>query len=208
MGKRKKKNNINTQQQNTKEPITISVNDNTIFSAEEWQHIIANAIVEAEEIKAQKEEKLKQQKKDELQRQLESEKKLNIFKRIWLVTKRAFKLMFISKKEVTGDHTSITLLRGSMYSFWYIVEMIMYLFAGALLFSIPAHYISDAFEKLIWSAHPVVLLYSLMFFILARIFRIIKFEAEKIEDKNYLLALFASVTALISAVTAIISLFK
>ncbi len=59
-----------------------------------------------------------------------------------------------------------------------------------------------------WFQNVLYIMYGIIAFIFSRLFRMAGIEVEKIEDRNYLIGIFASVTSLISIVIAIIAVVK
>lgn len=55
---------------------------------------------------------------------------------------------------------------------------------------------------------PVWLIYGLVSFIFARIFRAASFEIDNMKDRQYLIAIFSSITSFLALIITIIALFK
>ena len=62
-------------------------------------------------------------------------------------------------------------------------------------------------EKKTFAFSLVPFLYAIIAFIFGRIFRIAKFEIEKMTDRNYMLSILSAVTALIAMILALVALF-
>ncbi len=206
MGRRKKKNS-NTQQQKPKEPLTLPVDAGAGFSAEEWQHIIANAIVEAEEIKARKEEEQKEKKQKEFREKLGYKEHscilMKFLNRIWVI----LHLLFIPKKDIEGDRASMALIGSLLHGFWSILSIASYSFSFLFLTMIPVDIFVYNPSKFDVADYIELACVFILLFVFGCIFRIAKHEVDKISDKNFLFSLFSSVIAIVSLIVAIIAIF-
>ena len=161
------------------------------ISKDEWQHIIANAIVEADEIKEKKEKEIKK---------AQSAKRKGF---------RGFlKLMFCPKKVVEGDFTTTSLLKQTMIFLLQVVAIVLLLWGIALLAIVPLSHILDNIGTLPWTALFYAVPFGILSLLFARVFHISSLEIEKIDDSNYVFGAFASFSAIISVVISIIALIK
>ena len=113
--KKKPKQNIAS---NPSQFVNISLPEN--MSAEEMQHLIAFAIVEAEEIKERKRKELEKQKSLEWQKSLGYQDFSRIKHKLWRNIRVIFNrirmvltLLFIRKKKLSGDRASVAFFAGS-----------------------------------------------------------------------------------------------
>lgn len=201
--KAKKQNNVKA-----KQPLAVSI------SSEEMQHLIARAIVEAGEIKVetrrtQQEAELKEWRATIGYKDFNSKcwlwrKLRTFFNRVWCI----LKICFLPSDKIKGDRSSFGLMKLFLQLFFILAKWI--LLAASLIFV--AYGIYMFFPQKVTA--PIVMSNSMMIFmgvsafLLSRLFRMASIEVEKIEDRNYLFGLFASVTSIVSIVIAIIAIVK
>ncbi len=207
--KKKSKQNIAS---NPSQSVNISLPEN--MSAEKIQHIIANAIIEAEEIKESKRQELEEQKRLEWQKSLGYQDFSRIKHKLWRNIRVIFNrirmvltLLFIRKKKLSGDRLSVAFLQELLTVFFGILQALSFVFSIALIFAIfnPGFFTIKSLG--IFEIIGFVF-FALVCFLLSCIFRIIRLEVDKIKDRNYLFGLFASVTSLASIIIAVIAIVK
>lgn len=184
------------------------------MSAEEMQHILARAIVEADELKelnkqAKKEEALKQWREDIGYKEYDDKCKL------WRGIKTFFnrlkcfcKVCVLPKKKIQGDRASFSLMQLFLQSFFVLAKWLLVLVtiasAGVGIYTLCTSPVSSS--DLVASFYFIVA--AIPLFLLSRLFRMASIEVEKIEDRNYLFGFFASVASIVSIVIAIIAIAK
>lgn len=200
-----KKKNQNRVKQNTaqKQVQSVSATLPEHMSAEEIQHIIAKAIVEAENIKVQN------RKKQEIEwRQKVGFKKCkNCFVDFFNDFCVLFKLLFHPKKYVKGDAVLTGLLITIIRLFFIFVGSLLFLGSVLLIIYIILNLLVFS-NALSWDKYVLFVILAFSAFILSLMFFAANFEVDKIEDRNYIFGLFASITSLISIVIAIIAFIK
>lgn len=184
------------------------------ISAEEMQHIIARAIVEAEEIKEQQDKKRKEAELKEWQNTIGYKKYNNdckLFQGIRTLINMLVclaKISFISKKKIQGNRTSRILIQTALYAFFAVANWIL-LFMSIVSLVLGAFALfSSQLSSSTWVMGVYFVLFSVPFFLISRMFRIASFEIEKTTDNNYLFTMFAAVTAIVSIIISIIALVK
>ena len=201
--KNKKQNNSEVKQA---PPITLS--------GEDLQHLIAHAIIEADEIK---EEALRKQQDAELlewrvatgYKEFSDKSKFlrsvkTFFNRFWCF----IKLCFVPSKAIKGDRASFALMKLFLCAFfgfakWILgLSSLMFILYGIILFFAPET------MPVLWISNIGLIVLGITVFFLSRMFRMASIEIEKIEDRNYLFGLFASVASIVSIVIAIIAVVK
>lgn len=178
----------------------VYLDNNTIpksLNSEELQHIIANALVEAENIKQSQEMTQKETERQEWAKTIGS-----------TPTRRFFRLMFLPKSKIRGDNTTFQLLKLFAELFFELVKVVTLVFSVCMLAYVPLQYLVENFPCLPFGYDIVLLLFSLVSIILSRIFRVAAIEVDKIEDRNLLFGIFASITSLVSIIVAVIALIK
>lgn len=215
------KNRKNKPKASQHSPINIVLPEH--MSAEEMQHIIANAIVEADNIKKQQEIEQKQEEKTEWMKALGyydhsadapcKSKIINSIIRKLLqmcnTIKRAFNLIFVSADAIKGTRTTFILLKAVISDFFsfmkWIFESCAVLLAATILFQ-EFNPRNDA--PLSWGMCVIGFIVAFVTYYISRLFRIASIEADKLEDQNYILGLFASITSIVSIVIAIIAIVR
>ena len=207
--KKKPKQNIAS---NPSQFVNISLPEN--MSAEEMQHLIAFAIVEAEEIKERKRKELEKQKSLEWQKSLGYQDFSRIKHKLWRNIRVIFNrirmvltLLSIRKKKLSGDRASVAFLQEVLTVFFGILQALSFVFSIAFIFAV---FDPEFFTIKSLGIFEIIgfVFFALVCFLLSCIFRIIRLEVNKINDRNYLFGLFASVTSLASIIIAIIAIVK
>ena len=207
--KKKSKQNIAS---NPLQSVNISLPEN--MSAEEMQHIIANAIIEAEEIKERKCHELENQKRLEWQKNLGYQDFSQIKHKLWRNIRVVFNrirmfltMLFIRKKRISGDRASVAFLQEIMTFFFGILQALALVLCICFIFAI---FSPGSFHIASLEIYAIIALalFAFVSFLLSCIFRIIRLEIDKVKDRNYLLGLFASITSLVSIIIAVIAIVK
>lgn len=181
---------------------------------DEMQQIIVNALLAAEEAKAQK---VKQQKEEEQKRFQEAmgykdySKSKGIKKKIQVSLNRLkmlINLLFAPKRLIQGDSATFGLLRIFIEMFFWMAKVLMMLFTIAVAVYIPLQFITDEIKVLPAVQNILLGIYAFVSFLLSRMFRMASIEVNKIEDKNLLFGIFASIASVVSIVIAVIAIVK
>lgn len=184
------------------------------LSGEELQHLIAQAIVEADEIKEKAQHK--QQDAELLEWRAETGYKEFSDKSKFLRGVKTFfnrvgcfiKLCFVPSKAIKGDRASFALMKLFLRIFFDFAKWILGL--ASLLFVVYgiALFFTPETMPALWISNIGLIILGITVFFLSRMFRMASIEIEKIEDRNYLFGLFASVASIVSIVVAIIAVVK
>ncbi len=177
------------------------------LTPDEMQHIIANAILESEEIKAEKEKKQHSDKLDKWHKTIGYSENENKLKDYLNKFKVFIKILFLPKKYIEGDRAFSTLLIMIIQSAFALVKWIL-MFLAIVFCIYPLLQLFGLSTPIPWFQNVLYIMYGIIAFIFSRLFRMAGIEVEKIEDRNYLIGIFASVTSLISIVIAIIAVVK
>lgn len=203
-GRKKKKN------QTTPPTQPVVVTPPVGMSSDEMQHVIAMAIVEAEEIKEQRKKEQRKAEFGEWQTVIGYKKynDKNVLirgvKTFWNAIVCLFRVCFVRKKHIKGDRVSFNMMKMLLCKSFDLIKICLNILTAMFILYIPMQYIIPSLTVLAW--HQSVLLgsYGLLTFMFSRMFRIASIEVEKIEDRNYLFGLFASVASIVSIIIAII----
>lgn len=182
-------------------------------TAEEWKHIIADALIaaEKEKIRLAEDQKKKDSEKwrETVGRKNYSQEKvpkrwiLDFFNAI----KVSVKISFIPKEKIKGDRMTFTILQLFLQFFFAMVHVILLFASMILIFVFPIiASIQHGISYICGIAISIMVGFSI--FLLSGIFRIAGIEIENIDDRNYIFGLFACIIALGSLVTSIISILK
>jgi hypothetical protein len=184
------------------------------MSAEEMQHVIAKALVEAEELKEQKKNEQREKEHAEWRKDIGykdySDKTpfkngiLTFFNRLFCF----FKVMFIPAKKVKGDMASFGLLQMSVSACFSIANFISFFAFVLLFFGGIASFFIPMDPPLPWITSLWSIFIGLGCFMFSRMFRMASIEIQKIEDRNYLFGIFASLASIVSIIIAIVSIAK
>lgn len=206
MSKRKKsqKQNSETRQSAPAHTNTASVQ----MSADELQHMIANAIMEAEDMKAKREADKKAEELAEWHKAIGYDKSKTGVAKIWNYITSFFKGLFVRKKYIKGDRASTTLIQFFLQICFQILYGICTLTSLMLIIYIICSAALPNIENLNGVQVLFYILMALSMFMISRLFKIARIESEKMEDKNNLYGLFASIASIISIVIAVIAIVK
>lgn len=206
MSKRKK-----SQKQNSEARQSALAHTNTAsvqMSADELQHMIANAIMEAEDIKAKREADKKEAELAEWHKVTGYDKSKTGIAKVWNEFSSVIKTMFVSKKYIKGDRASTALIQLLLKSCFQVLRGICSILMLLLIATIALSFTSSSIPRLNWSQIVFFLLMTICMFVSSRLFRIASIEAEKMKDRNNLYGLFASIASIISIVIAVIAIVK
>lgn len=178
------------------------------MSADELQHMIANAIMEAEDMKAKREADKKAEELAEWHKVIGYDKSKTGIKKVWNNITAFFKVLFIPKKYIKGDRASTAIIQGLLQFCFQALYWICSVFTFALFAYIPLSFALPNIGNLNWLQILSYVVLSIAIFFASRLFRIASIEAEKMEDRNNLYGLFASIASIISIVIAVIAIIK
>lgn len=180
---------------------------------DELQYVIANALVESEEIKKRRDEKRKEEEfkiwrenigfKDYSDSKYKCKCIFQFFNDIWIM----FKLAFIPRRKIYGDRAISTLLKMVLAMFFGVGSLIMLLLGLFLFALIPLQFFYPSIQ-FPWYVYLFFAVFSYFMFIISGIIKMASIEIEKMEDHSYLVEIFASVTSIISITIAIIAVVR
>ena len=206
MSKRKK-----SQKQNSEARQSAPAHINAVsgqMSADELQHMIANAIMEAEDMKAKREADKKEAELAEWHKVTGYDKSKTGIAKVWNGFSSTVKAMFVAKKYIKGDRASTALIQLLLKSCFQVLRWTSSFFAFILLVYISLSFAQPNIGNLNWFQILSYVVPSIAIFAASRLFRIASIEAEKMEDRNNLYGLFASIASIISIVIAVIAIVK
>ena len=208
--KGRKKQRDHAKAQPTAPPVTFPAS----MSQAEMQHIIANAIIEAQKTKEDAKQKQKEANIRELQEEI-GLKEYNDKNRLLRIMKIAinrikcfFKICFLSRKNIKGDRVTFGILSMLLTLIFTLVSLVLY--AVAILFFVCGIIALIRGQGApLWGIEWYTFIpFSFAVFMFASIFRISSIEIEKVEDRDYIQSLLNIVLAIIAAVFAYLSLIK
>lgn len=184
------------------------------MSQEEMQHIIANAIIEAQKAKEDAKQKQKEANIRELQEAI-GLKEYNDKNRLLRIIKIAinrikcfFKICFLSRKNIKGDRVTFSIMSVLLTLIFALVALVLYC-AAPLFFICGIIALIHGQGAPPWGIEWYAFIpFSFAAFIFASIFRISSIEIEKVEDRDYIQSLLNIVLTIIAAVFAYLSLIK
>lgn len=206
MSKRKKSQKQNNE---TNQPAPVHTNAASgQMSADELQHMIANAIMEAEDMKAKREADRKAEELAEWHKVIGYDKSKTGIAKVWNGFSSTVKVMFVAKKYIKGDRASTALIQLLLKSCFQVLRWICSFIMFLFIVAIPLSFALPNIEKLNEVQIVFFILMTICMFVSSRLFRIASIEAEKMEDRNNLYDLFASIASIISIVIAVIAIVK
>lgn len=206
MSKRKKSQKQNSEARQSAPVHTNATSGQT--SADELQHMIANAIMEAEDMKAKREVDRKAEELAEWHKAIGYDKSKKGIKKVWNNITTFFKVLFIPNQQIKGDKATTAIIQGLLQLCFKALHWSCSVFAFATFAYIPLSFVLPNIEKLNGIQIVFYILMAFLMFVSSRLFRIASIEAEKMEDRNNLYGLFASIASIISIVIAVIAIVK
>lgn len=205
----KGRNKIKAKQNTASKPLqSANINMPENMSKEEMQHIIACAIVEAEEIKAQKKEEQRKVALSKWHSIIGYKEYNNKFRQFFNEVKVFIKILFLPKKYIEGDMASLALLKSFISLFFWLMQRCLFILCILFITFVPIQYVMENIIPLPWYLNIPIILCGFTFFILSRLFRMANIEVEKFDNRNYLFGLFASITSFVSIIIAVIAIIK
>ena len=207
--KKKSKQNIAS---NPLQSVNISLPEN--MSAEDLQHTIARAIIEADEIRLQQEKIRKEQEQQEWCKLIgykdysKTHCKFRAFKSLGNKLYAIFKICMLPKSAIKGDRATIAILKMVLLELLIIFRFIFSFAALSFLLYIPLQYVFSCPNKQPWYISGLFAILAVCLFFIGRVLKITSVEIDKLDDRNYLLGLFASITSLVSIIIAVIAIVK
>ena len=172
---------------------------------EELQHVIACAIVEAEKIKAQEEEKRQEAALLEWHTVIGYKKYDKRYKNAFNRIKVFLKILFLPERYIKGNSASTVLMKSFILLFFWAMKWFSLLLAVGLVAYLLFMGRSDYSP---WWLYLYFVCLAFISFVYSRLFRMASIESDKIDDRNYLFGLFASITSFVSMIVAVIAVIK
>ncbi|WP_251449080.1 hypothetical protein [Vermiculatibacterium agrestimuris] len=178
------------------------------FSAEEWSHIIAKAIEEANQNRQAEANKRQTEEQKSWQQALgikdysgEHRPKRQVLE-FFNILRAFLKLIFLPRRKIKGDRVTFSLLQMLSAMAFGIVGGILLLVALTLVAMPPI--IALAGETITWWQAIWSVIWGILIFLISRLFRIASIELENIENRGYLLSIFACIVSIVSLVVALV----
>ena len=112
-----------------------------------------------------------------------------------------FSVVFLKREYAKEDIVTFGLMQMALSQLFGLLKIILYIVALFLLFL--AFYSSG---QKIWIVQPIYILYALIAFIFARLFRIAGLEADNMYDKQSLIGILSALSAFLALIISTISL--
>ena len=178
------------------------------FSAEEWSHIIAKAIEEANQNRQAEANKRQTEEQKSWQQALgikdysgEHRPKRQVLE-FFNILRAFLKLIFLPRRKIKGDRVTFSLLQMLSAMAFGIVGGILLLVALTLVAMPPI--IALAGETITWWQAIWSVIWGILIFLISRLFRIASIELANIENRGYLLSIFACIVSIVSLVVALV----
>lgn len=178
------------------------------FSAEEWSHIIAMAIEEAEQNRQAEANKRQTEEQKSWQQALGVKDYSGVHRpkrqilEFFNVLRAFLKLSFLPRRKIKGDRVTFSLLQMLSAMAFGIVGGILLVVALTLIAMPPI--IALAGETIAWWQAIWSVIWGILIFLISRLFRIASVELENIENRGYLLSICACIVSIVSLVVAFV----
>lgn len=205
--KKNGKRNTSSQNCNSKEIIF-----STPISADELKRVIAEALVEAEELKTQK---VREQKEQELRERWkvvkykdynDKPKSVRWLFRFCNDVNVVIRLCFIPKDRIKGDLVNSIFLKTMLGGIFGGGRFLFGIISLLLFAYIPAQYFIKQIPSTSWIVNVGVAVLSVILFLDSRMFRIASIEIKKSQDVNFIFGMLASLSSILSIIIAIIAI--
>lgn len=154
---------------------------------------------QAEEIEAQKRQKLIGY-KDYSNRKLIPRAFLTFLNRTWVL----LKILFMRKDKISGEYVTTSLMSTAVSSLFSLIKWILWIIAAVLLLKYPLSFVIPSIPAIKMSLYLVYIGIAILAFAFAQVFRIASIEIEKTQDRNYIVDIFAAVTAIVSIIISLV----
>jgi len=185
-----------------KETSTVNISLPNDMSAEEMKHIITEALVEADEIRKQRNDERNKNAAQKLRSSMGykdyagTNRYIEFIYAVFNILKMLVRLPVVPQKIIEGDLISLSLLKALIISVFQCVALVFGL--GTLFF----------LWVMIHQRNIICIFLAFLCYILMGIFRMAKNEIDNIEDRNYFLSLFAAITSIISIAIAVVAIVR
>lgn len=180
------------------------------MSSDDLQETIVNSLLVYDQKKA---EMAKQAEEDELQTRREaigykdySNRKL--IPRIIMIflnrLKVFIRVLFMPKEKIRGEYMTTSLMSTAVSSLFGLIKWMLWIIAAVLLLRYPLSFVVPSIPTIKMSLYLVYIGISILAFVFAQVFRIVSIEMEKMQDRNYVVDIFAAVTAIVSIIISLV----
>ena len=184
------------------------------MSAEDLQHIIANAIVEADRIKEANRQKLQENELREWHAAIgyrdftDKNSAIRTIKTFCNRLASFVRICFISKDKIRGDRFSFGLIKLFLEMTLTGAKWLLTTLTACSVALVFIYYFAPSAMDTSALNPASVIGIGLISFLLSRFCRLASIEVEKLEDRNYLFALFAAIASIVTVAGAFVSLIK
>ena len=178
------------------------------ISADELQHLIAKAIVEAEDIRVKREAAGKAEELNEWHKAIGYDKNKTGLRGVCNKISSVARAMFVNKHFIKGDRASVAIIQNLTSACFHVLKFVLELVALALFIYPIVTLILPRIGNISWWKFILLDVYALFLFTLSRVFKMAGVETSKMENRNDLYTIFAALSSFISMIVAIIAVVK
>lgn len=178
------------------------------ISADELQHLIAKAIVEAEDIRVKREAAGKAEELNEWHKAIGYDKNKTGLRGVCNKISSVARAMFVNKHFIKGDRASVAIIQNLTSACFHVLKFVLELVALALFIYPIVTLILPQIGNISWWKFILLDVYAVFLFTLSRVFKMAGVETSKMENRNDLYAIFAALSSFISMIVAIIAVVK
>ncbi len=178
------------------------------FPAEEWSHIIAKAIEEAEQNRRTETAKQQEEEQKAWQQALGIKDYSNVYRpkrqllEFFNILRGFLKLSFLPRRKIDGDRVTFSLLQMISSMSFGIVGCVLLLVAIVFIAMPPI--LALAGKAITWWQSIYSAVWGILLFLISRLFRIASIELENIKNRSYLLSICACIVSIISLAVALV----
>ena len=205
---RKNKRGSNTSGTKNAPPLNITLSDG--MSASEMQSLIVRALLEYDQKKQERDKQIEANALNEWRQRIGykdySDRKL--LSRIVLTIANSLmtllKVLFMRKKQITGDFATISLMRIAISLVFFIAKWVLWGISIVLFLAYPCSLIVPGIPEIRFSEAVLRIEIGLITLLFAQLFRIASIEIEKMKDRNYIVDIFAAVAAVAAIIISLV----
>lgn len=205
---RKNKRESNTSGTKNAPPLNITMSDG--MSASEMQSLIVSALLEYDQKKQERDKQIEANALNEWRQRIGykdfSDRKF--LSRIVLTIANSLmtllKVLFMRKKQITGDFATISLMRIAVSLVFSIAKWVLWGISTFLFLAYPCSLIVPGIPEIRFSEAVLHIEIGLITLLFAQLFRIASIEIEKMKDRNYIVDIFAAVAAVAAIIISLV----
>ena len=115
-----------------------------------------------------------------------------------------FRILFMPKKKIKGDFATTSLMKFAVALLFSATKWALWVFSFGAVLSYPVSLLLPNASRIELIEYPSYFCFGIIAFIFAQLFIIASIEIENMEDRNYVVDIFAAVAAIVAIIVSIV----